>query len=156
MILTKRLGWQLLNSEEGSAVIEFIVLTIPLFLPFALYLGLINSQTQAAYDAHNLARQISRAFVTSPSEDLTASRVKAVVDVFSREVLSRHGIQRTPEVSISCAQSPCLSPNNTIKVTVALDDDSLKPSGYLRGLSNKSTRVIATNTEIVDPWRSTA
>jgi len=53
------------RDERGSAVVEFVVLALPLFVPFAIYLGFIHSQSQATFDAHNLARQAARAFIIS-------------------------------------------------------------------------------------------
>ena len=88
--------------ESGSAVVEFVVLTVPLFIPFAMYLAMVNAQSQISFDAHNLARQIARAYVTSPSEEFTAPRVQTVLDLFVQKILRPHGVISTPTVQISC------------------------------------------------------
>ena len=134
---------------------EFVVLTLPLFVPFALYLGFINSQSQASYDAHNLARQAARAFITSPSEDLTAPRVNTVVDAFTANVLAKHGIIKKPIVSIVCEASPCLTPGSNVKATVTIEDSTIKPAGYLRFLNSGPTKVVASDSQVVDIWRNT-
>lgn len=144
-----------LRDERGSAVVEFVVLTLPLFVPFALYLGFINSQSQAAYDAHNLARQAARAFITSPTEDLTAARVNTVIEAFSTNILHKHGISKQPQVNFDCSDSPCLTPGATVKATVVIEDRTIKPAGYLRFLDSTSTKVIARDTQVVDIWRNT-
>ena len=144
-----------LRDERGSAVVEFVVLTLPLFVPFALYLGFINSQSQASYDAHNLARQVARAFITSPSEDLTAPRVNTVIDAFVSNFLEKHGITNRPQVSFDCSASPCLTPGATVKATVTLEDSTIKPAGYLRFFNSSPTKVVANDAQVVDIWRNT-
>jgi Flp pilus assembly protein TadG len=144
-----------LRDERGSAVVEFVVLTLPLFVPFALYLGFINSQSQAAYDAHNLARQAARAFITSPTEDLTAARVNTVVEAFATNILQRHGISSQPQVNFYCSASPCLTPGATVKATVVIENSTIKPAGYLRFLDSTPTKVIAQDNQVVDMWRNT-
>ena len=144
-----------LRDERGSAVVEFVVLTLPLFVPFALYLGFINSQSQAAFDAHNLARQAARAFVSSPSEDLTEARVNTIVDAFTSNVLAKHGISGKPHVSISCSATPCLTPGANVRATIEILDSSIKPTGYLRFLNSSPTKVSASDIQVVDIWRNT-
>jgi hypothetical protein len=144
-----------LHPDGGSAVIEFVALTLPLFVPFAIYLAVMNNQTQIAFDAHNLARQVARAYITSPSEALTTSRTNLVVSTFINNVLKKHGITNTPDVQIICASSPCLTPGSDVEVIVSILDNSLKPSGYLRFLHENPARVIAHDTQVVDSWRST-
>jgi hypothetical protein len=145
-----------ISDERGSAVVEFVILTLPLFVPFALYLGMVNSQSQVAFDAHNLARQVARALITSPTEALTAPRVKTVVDAFSTQILQPHGIYSKPQVSILCSALSCLMPGASVQVTISLEDNALKPSGYLRFMSSSPTRVVASDTQVVDAWRSTS
>jgi Flp pilus assembly protein TadG len=137
-------------------VVEFVVLTLPLFLPFALYLGFINSQSQAAYDAHNLARQAARAFITSPTEDLTTPRVNSVVEAFSTNILQKHGISSQPQVHFDCLATPCLTPGATVKATVVIDNPAIKPAGYLRFLDSTPTKIVAHDIQIVDLWRNTS
>ena len=169
----KRKGWRLRNrssrltsdestwrerlgDERGSAVVEFVVLTLPLFVPFALYLGVVHAQSQSALDAHNLARQVARAYTTSPSEDFTAPRVNTVIDAFVSEVLSKHGVVNRPSISIECSASPCLTPGAKVKATITLEDPTIKPAGYLRFFNSTPTRVVASDTQVVDMWRSTS
>ncbi len=143
------------SRDQGSAAVEFVVLTLPLFVPFALYLAVVNTQSQVAFDAHNLARQVARAFVTSPTEDLTSPRTNVVVSAFTNSVLKKHGITSEPQIKVICAASPCLTPGSEVEVIVNILDNSMKPSGYLRFMSTSPTRVIAQDTQVVDTWRST-
>ena len=143
-----------LKDERGSAVVEFVVLTLPLFVPFALYLGFVNSQSQAAIDAHNLARQAARAYITSPSEELASARVATVASAFTENILRKHGISSQAVIQISCEADPCLTPDKSVKAIVTLEDSSIKPRGYLRFLDSSPTKVVAADIQIVDVWRS--
>ena len=143
-----------LKDERGSAVVEFVVLTLPLFVPFALYLGVVNSQSQAAIDAHNLARQAARAYIASPSEEFASARVEVVKSAFTENILRKHGILSRPDIQISCEADPCLTPDKSVKAIVTLEDSSIKPTGYLRFLESSPTKVVASDIQIVDIWRS--
>jgi hypothetical protein len=144
-----------LKDERGSAVIEFVVLTVPLFLPFALYLTVVHSSTQIAFDAHSLARQAARAYVTSPSADFVDARVQMVATLFTDQVLAKHGITSKPEITFTCEADPCLTPGAKVQATVTIADKSQAPSGYLRFIgSSNSQVVVAKASQVVDLWRS--
>jgi Flp pilus assembly protein TadG len=158
LLLSRRLRRSIfreIKDERGSAVVEFVVLTIPLFIPFALYLGFLHGQTQASFDAHNLARQAARAFITSPSQDLAQSRVDMVVQAFASHVLSKDGISANPLVTIQCSATPCLTPGASVEAKVTMSDHALTPSGYLRFINSGGTQVTASDTQVVDIWRNT-
>jgi len=67
-------------AENGSAIVEFLLLAIPLFVPLSLFLASINSASSLNIQAKNLARQAVRAYVTSPSIELAINRVQKIVD----------------------------------------------------------------------------
>jgi Flp pilus assembly protein TadG len=128
-----------LQEESGSAILEFILVALPLFLPLTLFLQSIEAKSQNLGDLNNAARQVARAFTTSPSESLAPVRANEVLRTYQKEVLPSHGDKSILNLSITCEGAPCLTPN--AKVTVTLTDSSL-------GLS-------ASATQIVDAWRST-
>jgi Flp pilus assembly protein TadG len=78
---TNKLG-KLLRGEDGSAIIEFVIYALPLFVPLIIYLTSINQSAQIQYEARNFARQLARAYVTSPSQEFTGARILAVKEVF--------------------------------------------------------------------------
>ena len=71
-----------IRREEGRAIIEFVIYALPLFVPLVIYLTAINQSAQIQYEARNFARQLARAYVTSPSAEFTGARITAVKDVF--------------------------------------------------------------------------
>jgi len=127
-----------LVDESGSAILEFIMIALPLFIPLALYLNSIQSSAQELSDLQNVARQAARAFTTSPTEELASVRANEVLGVFQNQVLPTHGNSAVLSMSISCESQPCLTPN--AKVTVSI---SASPSARS-----------ASATQVVDAWRS--
>jgi Flp pilus assembly protein TadG len=67
--------------EEGSAVLEFVALALPLFIPLFIFLNqyAISSDTQSSL--RTLSREMARGFVTSEN-DQVAERV--TFEIFSK------------------------------------------------------------------------
>jgi len=133
---------KLIKDEEGSAIIEFIILALPLFIPLVIYLTSVNSSAQIQYEARNFARQIARVYVTSPSQESTSSRVAALIDVFSKNSFPENGIDLLPTVQISCSMNPCISPNSRVVVDVVLTSSKNRNSAKAKAI------------QTVDSWRN--
>jgi len=135
------------GDEKGSATLEFVILAIPLFIPLALYLTSVNSNTQELRKLHNAARQSARAFVTSPTEELAPVRAEEVISLFRGSSISGRTSSTSGstsgasiEISIRCESTPCLTPNSKVTVTV----------------KNPHSGLSAQDTQIVDSWRDSA
>jgi Flp pilus assembly protein TadG len=126
------------RDEAGSAVLEFIMIALPLFIPLSLYLNSVNGAAQGSMDLQNISRQVARAYTTSTSEDLALVRANEVLSVYQNQILPIHGSREILTLAIQCGAIPCLSPNAKVSVTV-----TASPSG-------KS----GSATQIVDAWRS--
>lgn len=133
---------QLLRDEKGSAVVEFVIFALPLFVPLVIYLTSVNQSAQIQYEARNFARQIARVYVTSPSQELTGARIQAVIETFSNSTFRLNKINSSPNIQIQCSSSPCLTPNGKVEVRVTLT--SIK--------SGESA--VATAIQTVDAWRN--
>ena len=131
-----------LKNQEGSAIIEFIIYALPLFIPLVIYLTSVNQSSEIQYEARNFARQIARAYVTSPSQELTEARVLAVTAVFAKSSFATNRINPLPKIEIFCTLNPCLSPNGKIEVKVLL-------TSTLTGRNASATAV-----QTVDAWRN--
>jgi Flp pilus assembly protein TadG len=131
-----------LKNQEGSAIIEFVIYALPLFVPLVIYLTSVNQSSEIQYEARNFARQIARAYVTSPSQELTEARVLAVTAVFAKSSFATNRINSLPRIEISCSLSPCLSPNGKVEVKVLL-------TSTLTGRSASATTI-----QTVDAWRN--
>ncbi|CAN2179529.1 hypothetical protein MCEMRE182_00248 [Candidatus Nanopelagicaceae bacterium] len=105
--------------EEGSAVLEFVALALPLFIPLFIFLNqyAVSSDTQSSLRV--LGREMARGFVTSEN-DQVAQRVtfeifsKGAVVLGLEEELSSGGLT----YFYQCRNQPCISPNNEVVITV--------------------------------------
>jgi Flp pilus assembly protein TadG len=124
--------------ESGSAILEFIMVALPLFIPLALYLGAVNGSAQGSLELENIARQVARAFTTSPSEELTLRRANEVLAVYQNQILPTHGSNQLLNLSVLCEAQPCLTPDAKVTITI-----TSQPSGRS-----------ASATQVVDAWRN--
>ena len=130
------------RNEDGSAIIEFVVFALPLFVPLVIFLTSVNQSSQIQYEARNFARQIARVYVTSPSQELTGPRIESVTRAFRESTFAANRIDPQPRIEIRCSQIPCLSPNGKIEVRVSLKSQT---SGRF---------ATATAIQTVDAWRN--
>ncbi|CAB4746711.1 unannotated protein [freshwater metagenome] len=130
------------KNENGSAIIEFVIFALPLFIPLVIYLTSVNHAAQIQYDARNFARQVARVYVTSPNQELTGARVQAVTAAFTSQSFAANRIALPPKIEIHCSLNPCLSPNGKVEVQVSL--------------TSKETGIsaVATAIQTVDAWRN--
>lgn len=131
-----------IRSEEGSAIIEFVIYALPLFVPLIIYLTSINQVAQIQYEARNFARQLARAYVTSSNQELTGARIAAVKEIFTTTTFATNRIDLDPQIEIICSLTPCLTPNGKVKIKVRLTS------------SFSGTSASATVVQTVDAWRS--
>jgi len=129
-----------IRSEDGSAVVEFVLLAIPLFIPIILFMSSFADVSDKESIARTLARESVRGFVLSRgdiSAYSTAQHIAAegamALGLDSNEISSM-------KVSIHCDAWPCITPRNRISLTVIF-------------YSNQSHREIrASAEEVLSPW----
>jgi hypothetical protein len=141
------------HRDEGSAVIEFVLLAIPLMVPLIMYLSTVRENSTISSDLHNLARQSARAFITSSDESYESARLQSVLNTFVAQILRPHGIAEVPVISVECSSTPCLTPDSRVRVHASLTRDPLRLGGFLRFLPSAREEFSATDTQIVDAWR---
>jgi len=132
----------ILTSEEGSAIVEFIALALPLFIPLAIFMSNAQSDASIQHQTRSLARQLSRIYVTSENEAEGINRVTTLREVFIREIFRNSKYIQNPEIKILCSSSPCLLPGSTVQVSVVVR----------RNDGTELARVSAK--EIVDLWKN--
>jgi hypothetical protein len=123
--------------EEGSAVLEFVALALPLFIPLFLFLNQYASTSDAQSSLKTLSREMARAFVTSEN-DHVADQVAYEVFVKGANILGfGEEIGRgSLKYKYDCSNSPCISPDSEISVT----------------LTDEESGVEVTAVEYVSPW----
>lgn len=144
---------RLASDQQGSAVIEFIVLALPLLLPLTVYLNEVHQNSIINSDLHNLARQSARAFITSSDDSFEESRMQTILNLFESKILVPAGISEVPTLDIQCSASPCLTPNAQVKVTASITHLHKNFSGIFRFISAPLVQFSASDTQIVDAWR---
>lgn len=123
--------------EEGSAVLEFVALALPLFIPLFIYLSQYATSSDAQASLRTLGREMARGFVTSEN-DAVAERVTFEIFAKGADVLgfSDELTSGSLTYSFECKNRPCISPNNEIVITVK---------------SEKAQTSIST-VEYISPW----
>jgi hypothetical protein len=158
------------DEEEGSAVVEFVLIATPLFLPALLFFMAMQNSAMEEMRVENLARQTVRAFTTADSILEGHQRIKYVLDRYS-ELESKGSKRYGFTYNIDCGGVRCLTPGSRVKIelyrtfdvqsmeneaTVAKAWDgppsSDKSSGN-RGEMLSSRKAVAVAIGIVDKWR---
>ncbi len=118
--LARLLSWartRLGEAERGSAVVEFLGVTLVLLLPL-VYLVLTLGQIQAAaFAAEAAARESGRVLSQEPDLATAGARAQTAVEL----AFGDHGISvdGAGALSFTCSEEPCLSPGGQIHVEVA-------------------------------------
>ena len=149
------------DSEEGSAITEFVLIATPLFIPALLFFMALQNTARQEISVENLARQTVRAFVTAETVSLGHQRIAYILDQY-KELENKNGEVTRFTYNISCGGQKCLTPGSrvridlyrefitdnftTIESTTQSDGIYIEPAGQTR-------KAIASATGIVDKWR---
>jgi Flp pilus assembly protein TadG len=130
-----------LRNESGSAIVEFVALAIPLFIPVFIYLNSFASVSGNEAVIRVLAREGVRAYATSDND--YAGRVVSEQAV---QLIARHLGLTTEEidslsVDYQCSRLPCLSANSRIRLTISYTD------------AQSHRTIKASAQENISPWR---
>lgn len=105
--------------EEGSAVLEFVALALPLFIPLFIFLNQYAISSDSQSSLRTLGREMARGFVTSENDEV-AQRV--TFEIFSKGAALLGLEEELASGSLTyfyqCKNQPCISPNNEIVITV--------------------------------------
>ena len=101
------------GSDDGAAIIEFVVLVVLVVVP-VMYAVIAAMQVQAAaFGVTQAAREAGRAYVQASSPGQAQAWAQAAAGI----ALADQGIAKTPTVRINC-QPACLTPGSTASVRV--------------------------------------
>ncbi len=156
---TKQYG-DVIREEQGSAIIEFLLVALPLFIPvLALFLFLNKSATIQA-EEELIARQVLAAFTSGSDDEHGFLRANMLINEYSE--LSRNFANLTYRVN--CESRPCLTPGAMVEVTVWSSTNFIEPgfvepkhgqARSLRELDGQTGAIefTATARGFVDKWR---
>ena len=131
-----------LCDEDGSAIIEFIAIAIPIFISLAIFMSNLQLDASIHYQARSLVRQLARIYVTSDSDIDGIKRMSILKETFTREVFSNTSGIASPEISLRCSSTPCLTPGSRVEVILNI---TRVDGGLISRVSAE---------EIVDIWKS--
>jgi hypothetical protein len=115
----KRIISSKLKCQRGGAIVEFVSLALPLFIPIFIYLNHYGVISDSESSLRTLAREMSRAVVTSENDDV-AERVAAEVFIKGGAVLGleREILSGDIQYFLQCSDRPCIGPNNQVEVKI--------------------------------------
>ena len=131
---------KIVNDEKGSAIVEFVVLAIPLFIPIFIYLASFASLSGNEAIVRTLAREALRAYVASENDHAGREVSAQALAVIAEHLGLTDGEIRTLSARYECSENPCLSANGRIRLTISFID-------------SRSHRTIkASAQEHISPW----
>jgi len=103
------------RSDEGSAIIEFIVVGVTVLVPLVYLVQCAMTVHSAALASSQAVREAGRAFSTSSSE--AQGRERAAVA--ARLAFADQGLTLPPgSLGMTCPDGPCLTPGSVVDVTL--------------------------------------
>ena len=130
------------SSESGSAIVEFVALAIPLFIPIFIYLNHFSSVSVNEEIARSMAREVLRVYVISEDESAARNLSGDAMNLLAQQWKLSNSEIATLRTQMECTHFPCLSANGRIKLTISFKDE-------------QTGRVISASAqEHLSPWHS--
>jgi hypothetical protein len=129
-----------IRSEDGSAIVEFVLLALPLFLPIILFMGSFADVSDKEAIARTLARESIRGFVLSHGDISAYSSAHQIATQGALALGLDENEISSMNISIKCFSWPCITPRNRISLTVTFRSDQ----GH--------REIKATAEELLSPW----
>ena len=130
------------SSESGSAIVEFVALAIPLFIPIFIYLNHFSSVSVNEEIARSMAREVLRVYVISEDESAARNLSGDAMNLLAQQWKLSNSEIASLRTQMECTHLPCLSANGRIKLTISFNDE-------------QTGRVISASAqEHLSPWHS--
>lgn len=112
-----------LKSDSGSAIVEFVVLAIPLFIPVFIYLSHFASISVNEEIARSMAREVLRVYVISEGDSAARELSGEATQLLARQWQLTDSEMASLRTQMDCTHHPCLSANARIKLTISFTDE---------------------------------
>ena len=112
-----------LISESGSAIVEFVALAIPLFIPIFIYLNHFSSVSVNEEIARSMAREVLRVYVISEGDSAARDISGKATALLARQWKLSDFEVKSLQTQMDCTHFPCLSANGQIKLTITFTDE---------------------------------
>jgi hypothetical protein len=112
-----------LRREDGGAIVEFVALAIPLFIPVFLYLNSFSSVSANEVIARSMAREVLRVYVISENDGAARNLSSSATQLLARQWNLSPSEMASLRIHMDCSHFPCLTANGRIKLTISFIDD---------------------------------
>ena len=148
--LRRRLSDRVGATDRGSAVVEFVFLTVLLLVPL-FYLLMTVSRVQAgSYAASTAAREAGRAYVTARGQESAAERARAA----ARVAFEDQGFGPVDgRLAMVCDGTPCLRPGGRVKMTTTVVVPLPLVPSFARRVVPLEVPITANHVAVVDRFR---
>lgn len=115
------LAKNIIQRQEGSASVEFVVLALPLFIPIFIFLGQFSSISSHEMVMQTLARESVRSYIESSNDESGEALIRQMIEVGGKQLgLSQSEVDAI-QVEMKCSKSPCHQPNGRVRITLTMD-----------------------------------
>ena len=129
------------TKDKGSAVVEFVILAIPLFLPIIIYITQFADVSAIEINSRNLVREVVRAYATSEDLGDAQSRANTMLHFGAERMGFTEEEISSMTLSFSCSSHRCLTAGESV-------------SARLHVTSSQTHRAIDVSAqEYVSPWQ---
>ena len=128
------------SQEDGGAIVEFVALAIPLFIPIFIYLNSFSSMSANEQIARSMAREVLRVYVISENDGAAQEISGRAAQLLARQWQLSQTEVASLRTSMDCSHFPCLTANGRIRLTLSFIDDETQ------------RKVSASAQEHLSPW----
>jgi hypothetical protein len=128
------------SQEDGGAIVEFVALAIPLFIPIFIYLNSFSSVSANEQIARSMAREVLRVYVISENDGAAQEISGKAAQLLARQWKLSDTEVASLRTTMDCSHFPCLTANGRIKLTLFFIDDETQ------------RKVSASAQEHLSPW----
>jgi hypothetical protein len=126
--------------EDGGAIVEFVALAIPLFIPIFIYLNSFSSVSANEQIARSMAREVLRVYVISENDAAAQDISGRAAQLLARQWKLSEAEVASLRTRMDCSHFPCLTANGRIKLTLSFIDEETQ------------RKVSASAQEHLSPW----
>lgn len=111
------------SQEDGGAIVEFVALAIPLFIPIFIYLNSFSSVSANEEIARSMVREVLRVYVLSEGDGAAQDLSSKATQLLARQWKLSDSEIASLRTRMECSHFPCLSADGRIKLTLSFIDD---------------------------------
>ena len=111
------------SQEDGGAIVEFVALAIPLFIPIFIYLNSFSSVSANEQIARSMAREVLRVYAISENDGVAQEISGRAAQILAREWKLSQTEVESLRTTMDCSHFPCLTANGRIRLNLSFIDD---------------------------------